>query len=136
MAPLRLSSLLRLGGLTFLALFVLHFLASFSTSPPPTSPYYDPRPHLGTLDQDTGWGERFGLDHYAHFEEGLKGSLGSGFGKLAEGVSKIGGGLGIGGRTTKLGSLYEVSLPHLQSPFRIGSPSFSPCPPNLVSSTC
>ncbi|GAA5884240.1 hypothetical protein JCM16303_002422 [Sporobolomyces ruberrimus] len=108
MAPLRLSSLLRLGGLTFLALFVLHFLASFSTSPPPSSPYYDPRPHLGTSDQDTGWGERFGLDHYAHFEEGLKGSLGSGFGKLAEGVSKIGGGLGIGGRTTKLGSLHEL----------------------------
>lgn len=50
------------------------------------------------------------MDHYAHFEEGLKGSLGSGFGKLAEGVSKIGGGLGLSGRTTKLGSLYEVSL--------------------------
>ncbi|GAA5987842.1 hypothetical protein JCM5350_003168 [Sporobolomyces pararoseus] len=108
MAPLRLTSLLRLGGLAFLSLFVLHFLASFSSPSTPHSPYYDSTPHLGVSDQDTGWGERLGLDHYAHFEEGLKGSLGSGFGKLAEGVSKIGGGLGLSGRTTKLGSLYEL----------------------------
>ncbi|GAA5945600.1 uncharacterized protein JCM15063_002630, partial [Sporobolomyces koalae] len=107
MAPLRLSSLVRLGAITFVALFVLHFLASFSSSSEPASPYYDPH-DLSASDQDAGWGERFGLDHYAHFEQGLKGSLGTGLGRIAEGVGKISGGLGLGAKSTKLGSLYEL----------------------------
>lgn len=109
MAPLRLSSLVRIGALAFSSLFVLHFLASFSSTPAPSSPYYD-RTTPGISDQDTGWGERLGLDHYAHFEQGLKGSLGNGFGRLAEGVGKLSGGLRLGGKTAKLGSLYEVSF--------------------------
>ena len=108
MAPLRLTSLLRIGALAFSALFVLHFLASFSSQPAPSSPYYD----RTRLEPSDGWGERLGLDHYAHFEEGLKGSLGNGLGKIAEGVGKLSGGLGFSGKTTKLGSLYEVSYLH------------------------
>ncbi|GAA5888016.1 hypothetical protein JCM6882_000250 [Rhodosporidiobolus microsporus] len=107
MPPLfRLSSLVRLGALFFLALFVLHFLASFSSAPPPASPYYDPA--LLAADEGSGWGERLGLDHYAEWEDGVRGRLGTGLGRLREGVGMIKGGLGLGGKGAKLGSLYEL----------------------------
>ncbi|GAA6064452.1 hypothetical protein JCM10212_005201 [Sporobolomyces blumeae] len=115
MAPLRLSSLLRLGALGFSTLFVLHFLASFSSSPAPASPYYDPTA-LDVAGQDSGWGERLGLDHYAHFEEGVRGSLGNGLDRIKDGVGKLGSGLGLGTKAAKLGSLYELIATSNPSP--------------------
>ncbi|GAA5859151.1 hypothetical protein JCM1840_003777 [Sporobolomyces johnsonii] len=118
MAPLRLSSLVRLLAFAFFALFVLHFLASFSSSPstPSSSPYFDSSVLDAAGEDGTGWGERLGLDHYAEFEEGVRGRLGSGFGRLREGVGMIKGGLGLGGGADKLGSLYELVATSNPSP--------------------
>ncbi|BGP13960.1 hypothetical protein JCM10213_005544 [Rhodosporidiobolus nylandii] len=110
----RLASVVRLGAFFFLALFILHFLASFSAPPPPPSPYYDPV--LGAADDGSRWGERLGLDHYAEWEDGVRGRLGSGFGRLKEGVGMIKGGLGLGGKGAKLGSLYELVATSNPSP--------------------
>ncbi|BGP46109.1 hypothetical protein JCM10450v2_001949 [Rhodotorula kratochvilovae] len=110
---LRLSSIVRLSALAFLALFVLHFLASFfSSSEPPPSPYYDSSA-LGALDDGVGWGERLGLDHYASWEEGVRGRVGAGLGRLKEGVGII---TGLGAKGAKLGSLYELVATSNPSP--------------------
>lgn len=109
MPTYRLSSLVRLGALAFLSLFVLHFLSSFSApSPPPASPYYDSPLAGAQLDEGPGWGERLGLDHYADWEEGVRGRVGAGLGKLKDGVGMI---TGFAGKGAKLGSLYEVRSP-------------------------
>ncbi|BGO89673.1 hypothetical protein NBRC10512_001475 [Rhodotorula toruloides] len=111
MPSLRLSSLVRLGSLAFLTLFILHFLSSFSSPSPSPSPYYDsPLAEGGT---DSGWGERLGLDHYADWEEGVRGRVGAGLGKLKDGVGMI---TGFGGRGAKLGSLYELVATSNASP--------------------
>lgn len=112
---LRLSGLVRLGAILFAFLFILHILASLSSSPsssssyPSDSAYYD----TGLLAEDEagGWGERLGLDHYAEWEDGVRGRLGTGLGRLSAGVGMLKGGLGIGAKGAKLGSLYEVTLP-------------------------
>ncbi|TNY22501.1 Proteophosphoglycan ppg4 [Rhodotorula diobovata] len=109
---LRLSSIVRLGALAFLAIFVLHFLASFFSSAPDPSPYYDAT-QLGGLDDGVGWGERLGLDHYASWEEDVRGKVGAGLGRLKDGVGSI---TGLGGKGAKLGSLYELVATSNPSP--------------------
>ncbi|GAA6016582.1 hypothetical protein JCM10207_002849 [Rhodosporidiobolus poonsookiae] len=121
---LRLSAVVRLGGILALALFVLHFLASFSSPPIPDSPYYDPS--LLANEDAPGWGERLGLDHYAEWEDGVRGRLGTGFGRLREGVGILKGGLGLGAKGPKLGSLYELvstSNPSPRPPYYDGRTS-------------
>lgn len=102
---LRLSSIVRLGALAFVVVFLLHFLASFFSSSPDPSPYYDAGPYGGDLDDGIGWGERLGLDHYASWEEDVRGKVGAGLGRLKDGVGSI---TGLGAKGPKLGSLYEV----------------------------
>jgi len=102
---LRLSSIVRLGALAFVVIFLLHFLASFFSSSPDPSPYYDAGPYGGDLDDGIGWGERLGLDHYASWEEDVRGKVGAGLGRLKDGVGSI---TGLGAKGPKLGSLYEV----------------------------
>jgi hypothetical protein len=103
---LRLSGLVRLGAILFAFLFILHLLASLSSPSQPSSSYYDSA--LSAEDEQGGWGERLGLDHYAEWEDGVRGRLGTGLGRLSAGVGMLKGGLGIGGKGAKLGSLYEV----------------------------
>ncbi|KAK4332774.1 Proteophosphoglycan ppg4 [Rhodotorula toruloides] len=110
MPSLRLSSLVRLGSLAFLTLFILHFLSPFSSPSPSPSSYYEPLPGEAA---DPGWGERLGLDHYADWEEGVRGRVGAGLGKLKDGVGMI---TGFGGRGAKLGSLYELVATSNASP--------------------
>lgn len=113
---LRVSSLVRLAGLALLAFIFLHWVASFSSAPETPSPYS--HPEFAAAQDDLaggGWGERLGLDHYADWEEGVRGKVGAGLGRLREGVGAITG-LGGGVRRAKLGSLYEVSTPSLRNP--------------------
>ncbi|GAA6027035.1 hypothetical protein JCM8097_006057 [Rhodosporidiobolus ruineniae] len=120
MPPLRLSALVRLGAGLALVLFVLHFLASFSSTPAPEDDYYRPVSLAGGAggadDAAGGWGERLGLDHYAEWEDGVRGRLGTGLGRLREGVGMIKGGLGFGAKGPKLGSLYELIITSNPSP--------------------
>ncbi|GAA5985146.1 hypothetical protein JCM11641_005464 [Rhodosporidiobolus odoratus] len=111
---LRLSSLIRVGALFLVALFILHFLASFSSSPAPKSPSYEST--VLAAEEGSGWGERLGLDHYAEWEDGMRGRLGTGLGRLKDGVGLLKGGLGFGGRGAKLGSLYELVATSNPSP--------------------
>ncbi|BGP53963.1 hypothetical protein JCM8202v2_001535 [Rhodotorula sphaerocarpa] len=110
---LRISSLIRLAGLGVAAFLFLHWVASFSAEPPlADSPYSHPEfAAREDLIPDGvgggGWGRRLGLDHYADWEEGVRGKVGAGLGRLREGVGAIAG-LGGSGRRTKLGSLYEL----------------------------
>ncbi|GAA5848730.1 hypothetical protein JCM8547_004610 [Rhodosporidiobolus lusitaniae] len=136
MPPLfRLSSLVRIGGVLFLFFAILHFLASLSSPPSSssdlnTAPFgaYDPSALSRTggggggggggdgIDGGGGWGERLGLDHYAEWEDGVRGRLGTGLGRLQAGVGMIKGGLGLGGKGAKLGSLYELVATSNPSP--------------------
>ncbi|BGP22881.1 hypothetical protein JCM10295v2_001780 [Rhodotorula toruloides] len=100
MPSLRLSSLVRLGALFFLTLFILHFLSSFSAPSAPPSPYYDP----SLSESEAGWGERLGLDHYADWEEGVRGRVGKGLGRLKDGVGMI---TGLGGKGAKQEALVK-----------------------------
>ncbi|GJN88486.1 hypothetical protein Rhopal_001452-T1 [Rhodotorula paludigena] len=108
----RVSSLVRLGAFALAALFVLHFLASFSSPEPAPGPYYDSA-QLDALEAGPGWGERLGLDHYASWEEGVRGRVGAGLGRLREGVGMI---TGYGAKGDKLGSLYELVMASNPSP--------------------
>lgn len=99
---LRLSSLARVSLLVALLLFILHFLSASHTPSGATYTPYDE-------EEDLGWTERLGLDHYADWEAGVTGRLGNGLDNLVGGFGAIKGGLGWGVKGTKLGSLYEVS---------------------------
>ncbi|GAA5917161.1 hypothetical protein JCM8208_004855 [Rhodotorula glutinis] len=110
---LRLSSVVRLGALAFVVIFLLHFLASFFSSAPDPSPYYDASQYGGDLDDGIGWGERLGLDHYASWEEDVRGKVGAGLGRIKDGVGSI---TGLGAKGPKLGSLYELVATSNPSP--------------------
>lgn len=97
---LRLSALARVSLLLAGFLLLLHFLSSSHSNVPP---------YLAYEDEDPGWTERLGLDHYADWEAGVTGRLGNGLDKVVGGFGAIKGGLGWGVKGTKLGSLYEVS---------------------------
>ncbi|KAK4704368.1 hypothetical protein P7C70_g1847, partial [Phenoliferia sp. Uapishka_3] len=93
---LRAGVLLRLAIVSFIIVFLLHFL---STSLHPRQAYEE---------EDPNWSERLGLDHYADWEGAVAGKLGNGMDRLAGGLGVIKGGLGWGRQGTKLGSLYEL----------------------------
>ncbi|KPV75947.1 glycosyltransferase family 47 protein [Rhodotorula graminis WP1] len=110
---LRLSSVVRLAAVAFVAIFFLHFLASFFSSAPDPSPYYDANQYGADLDDGIGWGERLGLDHYASWEEDVRGKVGAGLGRIKDGVGSI---TGLGAKGPKLGSLYELVATSNPSP--------------------
>lgn len=94
MPGIRLSGFTKLGLCLGGLLFTLHLLAtSFQQT-------------AAEVEEVNNWGERFGLDHYADWEQGVTN-------KLGEHVDRIKGGFGViagwGDSGTKLGSLYEVS---------------------------
>ncbi|POY74373.1 hypothetical protein BMF94_2567 [Rhodotorula taiwanensis] len=114
---LRISSLVRLAGIALVAFLFLHWVTSFTSDPPIDSPYSHPEfaseNALGS--GRGGWGEKLGLDHYADWEEGVRGKVGAGLGRLREGVGAITG-LGGGAKKAKLGSLYELVATSNPSP--------------------